>query len=459
MTKVEDKFNKVLWIYLFLNPFLDIFSGGYIYLQYGRMLKLNDATIGTTPSLYIRMAMLLFFVVYLLVLKNKKAVLTALPMIAAFLLSVFSEYHRLHAVHLMTDAQYFAKFFYNVLILFVYAAYFRSCSADREALLTRFRRMLCIVSFILVAGILIPYIFHIGFFTYADRFGYRGFRGIYYSGNDITAVLMLVTPITLCNYLAISRREKQSFKTWAFYGLPPVLSTLCLLLVGTKTAYMALGILILLALLYSIWRKRRVQGDRAVLCIGVYLLSVLLSMGLLSLLARQSVMATILNSIGGFNKAANESMQTLVLSGRQTKLREAAALYGQGGVLTWLFGLGRGSVTRVIEMDVFEVLFYYGVFGAVCMLWLYCKLGFSFLRSFFKHIDFQTLGAFVSLGTCVCYFVIAGHVLFSVTSGFFFSLTVVYGCYLFYEENRSTGCSYLFEAAGTGNGTAPAVDP
>lgn len=431
MSKVKENLNKILWFYLLLNPFLDIVSGSYIYYQYGHLLNVNDANIGLTPSLIIRMAMLLFFVVYILIMRDKKAIFASIPMIVAFVLSVASEYVRLGSVNKMTDAQYFAKFFYNILIIFVYADYCKTCGYSRKELLERIHKMLCIVSFILVTGIIIPFIFDFGFFTYADRFGYRGFRGIYYSGNDITATLMLITPITLCNYLSLSRYERLGWKRWAFYGLAPALSTLCLLLIGTKTAYMAVAICVVLIVLYGIFRKLRCsRSDRTLLGVVIYALAVLVSMALLSFVAQHSVFASILNSFGGIDSAAKESTQTLVLSGRQIKLHDTLSLFKNGGAATWIFGLGRGAVTKVIEMDVFEVLFYYGVFGAVCMLWIYCKAGINFIAGSFKHINFNTLGAFISLGTCVCYFVIAGHVLFSVTSGFFFSFLIVYGTYL-----------------------------
>lgn len=435
MTKVKENLNKILWFYLLLNPFLDIVSGSYIYYQYGHLLNVNEASIGLTPSLVIRMAMLLFFAVYILIMRDKKAILAAVPMIVAFCLSVASEYVRLGSVNEMTDAQYFTKFFYNILILFVYADYCKTCGLSRDELLERIHKMLCIVSFILVAGIIIPFIFDFGFFTYADRFGYRGFRGIYYSGNDITATLMLITPITLCNYLSLSSRKRLGWKRWLFYGLAPVLSTLCLLLIGTKTAYMAVAICVVLILLYGIFRKLRCsRSDRTLLGVVIYALAVLVSMALLSVVAQHSVFASILNSFSGIDSAAKESTQTLVLSGRQIKLHDTLSLFKNGGPATWVFGLGRGAVTKVIEMDVFEVLFYYGVFGAVCMLWIYCKAGINFIAGFFKHINFNTLGAFISLGTCVCYFIIAGHVLFSVTSGFFFAFLIVYGTYLLSGE-------------------------
>ncbi len=429
MQKTKNSFNKLLWFYLFLNPFLDIFSGSYIYAKYSDLPDVFNIDIGLTPSLVVRMAMLLVFAVYIILLKDKKSVIAALPLAAAFVLSVVSEYLMQHSVSIMTDVQYFAKFCYNVAVIFVYGNYFSTCGYSKDELLERLYKMMCIASFILAAGIIIPYIFDFGFYTYADRFGYRGFRGIYYSGNDITATLMLITPITFCKFLSLAK-EKASRNTLVFFGFAPVLSTLCLFLIGTKTAYVAIFISLVFTLIYGFSRKKRNKEDRTLKYILYISLGVIASMGVLSLLAWQSVFTTIATSLIGIGDAAGESTKTLVLSGRQVLLKKAFEQFRDGGVITWLFGLGRGSQEKVIEMDIFEVIFYYGVFGTVCMLWLYMKIGIGFVAKFFKNINFATLGVFISLGTCVFYLIIAGHVLFSVTSGFYFAFILIYGTYL-----------------------------
>ena len=73
-------------------------------------------------------------------------------------------------------------------------------------------------------------------------------------------------------------------------------------------------------------------------------------------------------------------------------------------------------------MDVFEIVIYYGLFGAVALLWLYLKLGVQFLVNLFRRFDLMGLCIAVALALCAGYLIIAGHVLFSVSSGFYFAL-------------------------------------
>ena len=123
-----------------------------------------------------------------------------------------------------------------------------------------------------------------------------------------------------------------------------------------------------------------------------------------------------------------------MLSGRQNKLGSAFQDFREGGVYKWLFGITRGSQKAIIEMDVFEVLFYYGLVGAVFMLWPYLKLGFGFVLKFIKERTMVAFAVFCSLSLCAFYLFMAGHILFSVTSGFYFSFILLYGK-LLYSDN------------------------
>ncbi len=64
------------------------------------------------------------------------------------------------------------------------------------------------------------------------------------------------------------------------------------------------------------------------------------------------------------------------------------------------------------------------------MLWLFFKEGVAFVGRFFRQFSVLGLGAFLSLGLCVGYLTIAGHVLFTVTSGFYFAVTLAYARFI-----------------------------
>ena len=129
-----------------------------------------------------------------------------------------------------------------------------------------------------------------------------------------------------------------------------------------------------------------------------------------------------------------EGFENAMFNGRTDKLAAQFADFRSGGIFVWLFGMGRGSQEVIIEMDLFEVLFYYGVFGFAAMLWLYGKLAIAFFRGLFSKFSMTAFALFIGLGITVGYLVIAGHVLFSVTSGFYLSFALVYSRVLFADR-------------------------
>ena len=124
--------------------------------------------------------------------------------------------------------------------------------------------------------------------------------------------------------------------------------------------------------------------------------------------------------------AEKEDLETAVLSGRTTTLDKVITQFREGMPLTALVGVGRGSQQKVIEMDLLEVVFYYGLLGAAAMLWLYLLQGVRMVIDLFRAFSLRSLAVCVALGLCVGYLTLAGHTLFSVTAGFYFAFMIVY---------------------------------
>lgn len=429
---LEDFF----WKFLLINPMLDVANGIYIkVLQtiYGELYR--SASISVTPSLVVRMAVLLLFVAYILLLKDKKTILSALPIGAAWALSVVSEFLIGAPVSLFTDVQYFARFCYNIAVVFVYCRLFERSEMSKEEMFRKLSKIISLTLILLSISIIIPYIFNMGFTTYADRFGFRGSRGFFYSGNDITGMFMLLLPVATCYFLVLPEKILDK-KSKFFYGIGPAMTIMCMCLIGTKTSFAAVFITIAAVLVYAIihWKKTK---DKTILKrLGYMALLLVMVFCVVALASQNSVVEDIQKSLDGIADAAEESTATVLMSGRQHKLAEAFSEYIHSGFFGYIFGIGRGSQELTIEMDLFEVFFYYGIFGFVAMLWVYFKLGITFVRKFFKSFNLLRFGVFISLGLCAGYLAVAGHVLFSVTSGFYFSFMLVYSQFVFNDTEK-----------------------
>ena len=437
MQKVTDKLEQFFWLFLFINPFLDIGNGLFIMMMEGLYDKTwEQINLAITPSLLVRMVVLVLFALYLLLSWDKRALRSILPIGAVWVLSVAGEFiWPMQRFSLFTDLQYIARFGYNLVVLFIYWRVFQHMKLDRAQLLERLNGVIVFSLAALSSSILLSYVADMGYTTYADRVGLRGTRGFFYSGNDITAVLMVLLPVAICCFLSLDRKKAGKAK-YVYYAYSPAATITTLCLIGTKTAFMAVGAAAAGMLGFALYLLIRKKDRVPLIRLAIIALVCLLLLGVLAIFS-QTLFQEISESLSNTgNIMRREGMTTALLSGRQNKLKEAFTDYREGGVYKWLFGVTRGSQRAIIEMDVFEVLFYYGLVGAVFMLWPYLKLGIGYLVRFFKHCTMLSFAVLISLGLCAGYLVIAGHVLFSVTSGLYFSFMLLYGRLLFSQDYR-----------------------
>lgn len=427
---------KFFWLFLFINPFLDILNGVYMKVIAGlNVLDVNTALSSVTPTLVVRMVVLLIFALYILMLKDTKAILTIIPIGIAWALSVLSEYINFGTISLFTDMQYIARFVYNVVLLMVFThVFYHRWGDDKAAFLEELDRLISFTLIVLSLSILISYLFNVGYSTYADRLGYRGSRGFFYAGNDVTAVLILLLPLSMSH--AMRAKLSMGLSRFLTKTLPFALTFNTLLIIGSKTAFIGAACttaaMFLFAVIAFFTGKEKSYLPTSVIVI----ISSCIIFGIL-LLFSSSLVDNISKSFSATGELIeNESVSTAVFSGRQVKLMDQLHQMKQCGILAYLFGMGRGSQAMIVEMDIFEIFLYYGLFGACAMLWIYCTLGFQFVVNFFKKFDLTAFALMLSLVMTTGYLVMAGHVLFSVTAGFYYSFTIIYSRVYFAKEKQ-----------------------
>ncbi|MCM1149337.1 MAG: O-antigen ligase family protein [Butyricicoccus sp.] len=439
-SKAAELLEKIFWIFLFVNPFLDIINGVYINLVMGvgvLDVKFTN-TLGVTPSLVARMVMLVAFALYILIVRDRKSILTALPIGACWILSMVGERVCMGAlVSPFADAQYAARFCYNIVILMVYTRVFAArWGVDGKALLRRLDGIIAFTLTVLSLSILISAIVGVGYSTYADRMGYRGSRGFFYAGNDITAVLALLLPLCTARFMEMDRKNAPRSRV-VLYLIAGGLSANALMIIGSKTAFIAVGVNYGVMLAAALLTFAREKKTHTLLGFAGALGAALAVFAVIMLLSAAELWQSIADSFAVTGHVVElDGIERAMLSGRSVKLAEHFELFKNGGVPVWLFGMGRGSQQEVLEMDVFEVLFYYGIAGCLSFLWLYAKAAIGFFKGMVRRPDIITAALFTALGMCAGYLFIAGHVLFSVTSGFYFAFVIVYSRVFFAREAK-----------------------
>lgn len=413
------------WLMLLASPFLDMINGIWTYFRAGGdggMLSTLDLAEdgGIGPSLAIRLVFLALMVAYLLISRHKKAILMFVAIGCAWVLSFAYEFMRGESFSVITEVQYMVRFCYSLVCLVVCERVLKA-SAEKFDIKALADNLLCVAALTAALGVLVPYLFEMGFYTYADPLGYRGSRGFYYAGNDITVVIMLIMPLMLCAWM-----ECEKPALWDYLRCAAVaLSVVALLLIGTKTAFMALIVIGLVMSVYALIEWIRKKNPRMLLrCVTAAALAgaVFLVFSIVGDAGK-----TVMDSVAATEQYAEQSgAELVVFNGRLHFLRLAWVDFREALPISIFVGTGRAVHEKIIEMDIIEVFVYYGVFGLASMLWLYLTQGIKVVIDLFRAFSLRNLACCTALALCVGFLVLAGHVLFSVTSGFYFAFMIGY---------------------------------
>ena len=434
MKRQRSILGTLFLLFLFISPLLDLINGIRMYLLCGGrggMLSSLDlvALPSLGPSMVVRLLFLAAMLIWLLLQKEYRLLLIPVSVVVCAAVTLLLEL-RAGDADAGAELQYVVRFCYVLMVLLSYGTLFGRLGADSDTK-RRVDAILCAAQGLLALGVLIPFLFGMGFYTYADPLGYRGCRGFFYAGNDITAALLLMTPLTLAVWIGRDYASPKALR--AACCAVNALSLCAMLIIGTKTSFLAVSAIYLTFAVFGTVRGLGRRQWGALLRLLALLGCALLALLLMRLIGRLDPFQTILNSIRGVEDYVDlvdiengRGVETILLSGRTATLRRAWADFRARLPLSALFGIGRGSQAHIIEMDLCEVLLYYGLCGAAAMLWLYVKRGFSAVFALLRKFSVRSLAGLLALVLGAGYLLAAGHVLFSVTAGFFFSFVIVY---------------------------------
>lgn len=446
-TRLLTLLEKGFILFLFVNPFLDFITG---FMMNNHVKALPGSV---TVSLLVRMAVLLVMAAYVLLRRDWNSLWLIVPIGLSALLSVVSEYAAGKPnISIFADAQYAAKFIFNVASFAVFYQVIARRKPDRQSRLALLEKLFTWVSTWVSSTILITFLLNIHASSYNNILGATGARGFFFSGNEATAILIALFPFVLRNAVSIPLGEPMNARRLLTL-LPPALTANALLLVGTKTSFAGLALAVILITVYvAVDTIRRRNASRAFALLTALGLVAIVYLGM-SVASSNRFSESISKAanqaegylkeqyvppqeiIDGFNEIdleAYKSKDTFIgrlLSGRLGALTNTFREWRTGSPLTWLFGLGRGSRVRIVEMDLCEIFLYYGLFGLLAFCWPYVRqLGLT-LRAFFRKWDFDGYCTVIALGAVGGYAVLAGHVFFTVTGGFYFALVLLYAAF------------------------------
>ena len=340
----KDKFSKVisflLMILIIMQPLMDALT--YLQIRYSfNFLSISSVLRTLTFSLTI---------LYLLFTKDKRKDIW-------FLLIYFLIYLGCQVFWLNNGLSSSLNTLLTIFYLPVIVIFMNKADINKKY----FNLKIIMITYLIYLNlIIIPYLFKYG--NYADNFyeGKNGFYGLFYGGNEISNILVIMLPLVI-EYLV---RKKSYF----LISLTFIELLLCIYLVGTKTLILGsiiVSIYFLIKYLRPVYKK--LEKKKKYL---IWTFLILLVIGVILILPKMAVTKNIIRAIKyyGFNLNnifSLNGLDKLVFSGRLEILSKVNNLYLHSPLINILMGLGKSYVNtfKGIEIDIFDIFFSIGIIG------------------------------------------------------------------------------------------------
>lgn len=395
--KGDKKLEFILFLIL-MNPIVDLLTGVYL-----KTLNLNPKF---TPGIIVRnlILMYLFYLVYVNKFKIKYFVILFLTFLFTNLSQILSGLQ----LNVFSETQYFLKFVYNLSILLVGLEIIKEF---REYEYEKIFKYFTLSAVIYAVVVVVTFLLGVGYKTYSYSTATKGF---FYAGNDLTAAISIVYPISL--YLII-RREDIKLDLLVIYNL---IIMLALVVIGTRVAYLAIFVSFIAYFVYVV-----ITRNKSMLRQFVYMaLLTVITFHLFSYMIQTHkninlIENTIERQEAILNRTEND-VTSYVLNQRNLKFKAAYEEYKDTNLLRKLFGISRSGEVENIEMDFADVFLFYGLAGFIIMTFYIVKYGIQFLLRFTTYkgsLLYVTLlvSLFIGFGSSF----LAGHVLFSASAGLY----------------------------------------
>lgn len=357
-------FDKLILILLICNPIIDVIT----YFQ------INNNSSFLSVSLIIRSILMIISFLYLFKIKNEKKFL--IFFILYVLLNI--GYFAYNNYSIIKEAYGISIVFYYIILGHFFTNYKNEIINER------------LITYIYLLYLLLIIISRL-------LLGHIAFNSI----NDVSSILIGLLPIVL-HYLATKKN----------YGLGVIILSLLfisILILGTKTTFFGF-IIVLLYFLIKYLKKHYKTISKKKIIISIVILIVLIPI-IGYIFVNSYAFERIMKNINFFKayKFDYYFINKVIFSSRLEFLGNLFNSYINSSILTIIFGLGTTLLTNIklVEMDIFDILFRVGLIGIVFYIYEYIKLLYKnklknvYLFSFILFIFISLFSGHVFISTCV----------------------------------------------------------
>lgn len=375
---MNKKLNLLVIIFLLLNPILDVTS--FLNLPF---------------SIIIRSLFLVGIVLYLFI--NKKELKLLIPLLIFNIISFIYQYFYLKFGLIETVSSIF-KFLYLPVSILFFKNY--SLAAEKSKIET--------IILITYLGIyLFSYLFKIGANAYLPTDGKSGFKGLFSSINEFSAIIVCLLPIAV-NYL-------RSKKNYIVLIIILICSSIASLLIGTKVLMGG----IIFTILYLMWNEKifflRQSKKIKIMVISLFVILITISGFLFTKTRTYKNMQVQQDFFKVDNIFSLEFINRVIYNDRLTFLDDNYTYYKNQNIDKKLLGISiNNNDIKMVEIDIFDILFRYGIVGIILFVSSIITINFKEIKVYDK----------ISMILLVIISLTSGHVLIYPAVSIYFSLAV-----------------------------------
>ena len=320
---------KVLLIFLLIQPFLDVVA----------------TTNYSILNIIVRGLFLLLIVIYLLFNKKNIAILIS-TLVSGLILFGINIYFNLGIVTSISNVM---KLYYLPITILFFVNIKNSID----------NKIITYVLFIYLILFLSSYIFGFGYNNYKLSDGKQGFRGIFNSINEISAIIIGLFPLAL-NYL----KNKSNY---IISILLIVSAFLVALLTGTKVLMIGLFIIIIFIYIKSAIKVfKNMSTIKKIISIIVISIIILGGIYLLTYTRFYKNMLVQQKFFKSYNILSIDFINKVLFNNRLTFLKDNFLFYKSQKLINIIFGIGYSNQSiKLVEIDIFDILFRFGIFGLI----------------------------------------------------------------------------------------------
>lgn len=375
---MNKKLNLLVIIFLLLNPILDVTS--FLNLPF---------------SIIIRSLFLVGIVLYLFI--NKKELKLLIPLLIFSIISFIYQYFYLK-FGLTETVSSILKFLYLPVSILFFKNY--SLTIEKSKIET--------IILITYLGIyLFSYLFKIGANAYLPTDGKSGFKGLFSSINEFSAIIVCLLPIVV-NYL-------RSKKNYIVLIIILICSSIASLLIGTKVLMGG----IIFTILYLIWNEKnfflRQSKKIKIMVISLFVILITISGFLFTKTRTYKNMQVQQDFFKVDNIFSLEFINRVIYNDRLTFLDDNYTYYKNQNIDKKLLGIAiNNNDIKMVEIDIFDILFRYGIVGIILFVSSIITINFKEIKVYDK----------ISMILLVIISLTSGHVLIYPAVSIYFSLAV-----------------------------------